>query len=117
MRSGYGSVHMSGWRNWQTRTFEGRMVKPCEFKSHPRHQRRIIRTLMKSRSSYYFLQEIILAYKSKDEHQNRQPGANKRSAFFMPKIKRICGEYEKKLLFQKALPRVSPIYRLSSSSL
>ena len=117
MRSGYDSVHMSGWRNWQTRTFEGRMVKPCEFKSHPRHQRRIIRTLMKSRSSYYFLQEIILAYKSKDEHQNRQPGANKRSAFFMPKIKRICGEYEKKLLFQKALPRVSPIYRLSSSSL
>ena len=29
----------SGWRNRQTRTFEGRMVNPCEFKSHPRHQR------------------------------------------------------------------------------
>ena len=29
----------SGWRNRQTRTFEGRMVHPCEFKSHPRHQK------------------------------------------------------------------------------
>ena len=27
-----------GWRNWQTRTFEGRMVYPCGFKSHPSHQ-------------------------------------------------------------------------------
>ena len=32
------------------------MVKPCEFKSHPRHQKRIIRTLMKSHGSYFSLQ-------------------------------------------------------------
>ena len=24
---------------WQTRTFEGRMVNPCEFKSHRPHQK------------------------------------------------------------------------------
>ena len=27
-----------GWRNWQTRTFEGRMVTPCGFKSRSSHQ-------------------------------------------------------------------------------
>ena len=29
---------MRGWRNWQTRTFEGRMVTPCGFKSRSSHQ-------------------------------------------------------------------------------
>ena len=28
---------MRGWRNRQTRTFEGRVVIPCEFKSRPSH--------------------------------------------------------------------------------
>ena len=29
---------LSEWRNWQTRTFEGRMGFPCGFKSRLRHQ-------------------------------------------------------------------------------
>ena len=28
---------MRGWRNRQTRTFEGRVVYPCRFKSGPSH--------------------------------------------------------------------------------
>ena len=33
-------VNVRGWRNRQTRTFEGRVVLPCEFKSRPSHQER-----------------------------------------------------------------------------
>ena len=33
-------LNMRGWRNRQTRTFEGRVVTPCGFKSHPSHQQR-----------------------------------------------------------------------------
>ena len=31
-------MNMRGWRNRQTRTFEGRVVIPCEFKSRSSHQ-------------------------------------------------------------------------------
>ena len=31
-------LDMSEWRNWQTRTFEGRVGQPCGFKSRLRHQ-------------------------------------------------------------------------------
>ena len=30
---------LRGWRNRQTRTFEGRVVNPCRFKSGPSHQK------------------------------------------------------------------------------
>lgn len=35
-----------GWRNRQTRTFEGRVVIPCEFKSRSSHQKWKDRRLM-----------------------------------------------------------------------
>ena len=38
MARGAAPHHVRGWRNRQTRTFEGRVVIPCEFKSRPSHQ-------------------------------------------------------------------------------
>ena len=37
MARGAAPHHVRGWRNRQTRTFEGRVVIPCEFKSRPSH--------------------------------------------------------------------------------
>ena len=37
------------------------MVKPCEFKSHPRHHKRMIRTPMESRSSYFLYKQAEMA--------------------------------------------------------
>ena len=35
----FNSLYMRPWRNWQTRTFEGRMVTPSGFKSRWSHQK------------------------------------------------------------------------------
>ena len=53
MARGAAPHHVRGWRNRQTRTFEGRVVIPCEFKSRPSHQ--LIAGSMLPAMSFFFL--------------------------------------------------------------
>ena len=46
-----------GWRNWQTRTFEGRMVTPCGFKSRSSHQNK---GLVFDQSFFCFSERVAL---------------------------------------------------------
>ena len=53
MARGAAPHHVRGWRNRQTRTFEGRVVIPCEFKSRSSHQ--LIAGSMLPAMSFFFL--------------------------------------------------------------
>ena len=52
LRKQYG---MRGWRNWQTRTFEVRVVYPWGFESPPSHQKNSTRYRRKFDASWGFL--------------------------------------------------------------
>lgn len=50
--------NMRGWRNWQTRTFEVRVVYPWGFKSPPSHQKNP-RNVEQNDDSWFFRLQLF----------------------------------------------------------
>ena len=59
MSAGLREQNMRGWRNWQTRTFEVRVVYPWGFESPPSHQKNSTRYRRKFDASWSFLFAVV----------------------------------------------------------
>ena len=59
MSAGLREQNMRGWRNWQTRTFEVRVVYPWGFESPPSHQKNSTKYRRKFDASWSFLFAVV----------------------------------------------------------